>query len=172
MDHKDLMILDLLQQNNHRTHREIGEIVGLSVAACQRRIVKLRQSGAIQLEVAILDPKQVGAPLMMIVEVTLERERADIIDRFKQSIRNTPEIMQGYYVTGETDFVLIVSAADMEDYEAFTRKFFYQNPDIKRFQHGACYEPGQGRVRSAPRPFDRSRPGSGARRLSQQLRAP
>jgi Lrp/AsnC family leucine-responsive transcriptional regulator len=70
----------------------------------------------------------------MFVLVTLERERADIVDRFKQSIRQTPEVMNGYYVTGDADFLLIVTAESMEDYEQFTRKFFYENPDIKGFK--------------------------------------
>jgi Lrp/AsnC family transcriptional regulator, leucine-responsive regulatory protein len=65
------------------------------------------------------------------VSVALERERADIIDRFKRSIREAPEIMSGYYVTGEADFLLTITARSMEDYEAFTRRFFYENPDIK-----------------------------------------
>ncbi|TIO33230.1 MAG: Lrp/AsnC family transcriptional regulator, partial [Mesorhizobium sp.] len=55
------------------------------------------------------------------------------IDRFKQAIRRTPEIMSAYYVTGEADFVLIISVRDMVEYEAFTRRFFYENPDIKGF---------------------------------------
>jgi Lrp/AsnC family leucine-responsive transcriptional regulator len=46
----------------------------------------------------------------------------------------TPEVMNGYYVTGESDFVLMVTARDMEDYERFTRQFFYENHDIKGFK--------------------------------------
>ena len=42
--------------------------------------------------------------------------------------------MTGYYVTGDADFILIVTAQSMEDYEAFTRRFFYENPDIKGFK--------------------------------------
>ena len=64
----------------------------------------------------------------------LERERADIIDRFKAAIRVTPEIMTGYYVTGDSDFVLVVTARDMEDFEQFTRRFFYENPDVRGFK--------------------------------------
>ncbi|TIX66481.1 MAG: Lrp/AsnC family transcriptional regulator, partial [Mesorhizobium sp.] len=79
-------------------------------------------------------PKTVGRPIAMLVLVSLERERADIVDRFKQSIRQTREVMNGYYVTGEADFVLIVTSRSMEDYEAFTRRFFYENHDIKGFK--------------------------------------
>ncbi|TIU07494.1 MAG: Lrp/AsnC family transcriptional regulator, partial [Mesorhizobium sp.] len=70
-------------------------------------------------------------PIQMIVMVTLERERADIIDKFKRDIKASPEIATGFYITGEADFVLYITARSMEDYEQFTRKFFYQNAHIK-----------------------------------------
>ena len=55
-------------------------------------------------------------------------------DRFKAAIRSTKEVMIGYYVTGDADFILVITAKDMEDYEAFTRRFFYENHDIKGFK--------------------------------------
>lgn len=67
----------------------------------------------------------------MLVLVSLERERADIIDRFKRVIKSSAEVVSGFYVTGDADFVLYVTARSMEDYEQFTRRFFYENPDIK-----------------------------------------
>ena len=42
--------------------------------------------------------------------------------------------MTGYYVSGDADFVLVVTARDMEDFEQFTRRFFYENPDIRGFK--------------------------------------
>ncbi|MDN7177192.1 Lrp/AsnC family transcriptional regulator [Caballeronia sp. SEWSISQ10-4 2] len=88
----------------------------------------------IKADVSVIEPKAVGRHISMFVLVSLERERADIVDRFKESIRSTPEVMNGYYVTGESDFALVVTAKDMEDYEKFTRRFFYENPDIKGFK--------------------------------------
>ncbi|GLR92194.1 hypothetical protein GCM10007857_89140 [Bradyrhizobium iriomotense] len=67
----------------------------------------------------------------MLVLVTLERESSDIVDRFKKAIRSSAEVVNGFYVTGDADFVLYVTAPTMEDYEQFTRKFFYANPNIK-----------------------------------------
>jgi len=43
-------------------------------------------------------------------------------------------LSNGYYAPGDADFVLIVTAESMEDYEVFTRKFFYEDPDIKGFK--------------------------------------
>jgi len=134
LDHFDLKLLEAVQQNNRLSSEALGELVGLSATACQRRLKNLREAGVIEADLSIVSPEAVGRPLMMLVSVTLERERADIIDRFKQAIRKTPEIMSGYYVTGEADFVLLVSARDMADYEAFTRRFFYENADIRSFK--------------------------------------
>ncbi len=134
LDRLDLKILNAVQQDNRMTSDALGEAVGLSATACQRRLKRLHEAGVIEANVAIVLPAAVGRPLLMLVSVSLEREQADIIDRFKQAIRKTPEIMSGYYVTGDTDFVLVVSARDMDDYEAFTRRFFYENKDIKGFK--------------------------------------
>lgn len=134
LDRLDAKILNLLQQSSRTGSEEIGAVVGLSPTAVQRRIKRLRDAGVIESEVAVVNPKAVGLPLAMFVLVTLERERADIVDRFKQSIRQTREVMNGYYVTGEADFAIVVTAHSMEEYELFTRKFFYENPDIRSFK--------------------------------------
>ena len=134
LDRFDLKILDIVQRDNRVTSDVLGERVGLSATAVQRRLKRLREDGVIEADVAVVAPKAVGQRVHMIVMVSLERERADIIDRFKRNIRTTPEVMNGYYVTGEADFMLVITARDMEDYEAFTRRFFYENPDIKNFK--------------------------------------
>lgn len=134
LDALDARILSQLQLDNRCTSEALAEKVGLSATACQRRIKRLRDSGFIEADVSIISAKAAGRNVQMLVLVTLERERSDIIDRFKKAIRSTPEVVNGFYVTGDTDFVLYVTATDMEDYESFTRRFFYENPDIKTFK--------------------------------------
>ncbi|MER9337953.1 Lrp/AsnC family transcriptional regulator [Mesorhizobium sp. M0293] len=134
LDRADASLLDAVQKDNRLTSEELADKVGLSPTACQRRLKRLRSEGVIEADVSIISPKAVGRPVTMIVLVSLERERADIVDRFKTSIRNTREVMIGYYVTGDADFILVVTAKDMEDYEQFTRRFFYENHDIKGFK--------------------------------------
>ncbi|AGS25329.1 Lrp/AsnC family transcriptional regulator [Rhizobium etli] len=134
LDRTDIALLKLVQNNNRLSSEELGDAVHLSPTACQRRLKRLRSEGIIEADVSIISPKAVGRHLTMIVMVSLERERADIVDRFKKAIRNTREVMMGYYVTGEADFILVVTAKDMDDYERFTRRFFYENADIKGFK--------------------------------------
>ncbi|HEX4764756.1 MAG TPA: Lrp/AsnC family transcriptional regulator [Lichenihabitans sp.] len=134
LDRFDLKLLALVQYDNRLTSEVLGEHVGLSATAVQRRLKRLRDTGVIEADIAVVSPKAVGQRVQMIVLVSLERERADIIDRFKKSIRATPEVMNGYYVTGDADFLLLVTTPDIEAYELFTRRFFYENPDIKNFK--------------------------------------
>lgn len=67
----------------------------------------------------------------MLVLVTLERERPGIIDEFKKAIKSSVDVVNEVYVTGDADFVLYITARTMKDYEQFTRRFFYENADIK-----------------------------------------
>ena len=134
MDSFDIRILELIQRNNRLTAEQLSEMVNLSASACQRRIKRLRDDRIIASEIAVLSPEAVGRNLMMVVGVTLEREHPDIIDKFKTSMRNMPEIMQCYYVTGDPDFILILTAKNIQHYKNFTQRFFFENPNIKRFQ--------------------------------------
>lgn len=134
VDAIDARILAALQKNNRLTADQLSARVNLSPTAVQRRVKRLRAAGVIEADVSIVSPQSVGRPILMLVAVSLERESAEVIDRFKQAIRATPEIMNGYYVTGEADFVLTVTAKSMEHYEAFIRRFFYNMPNVKSFK--------------------------------------
>ncbi|WP_272951474.1 Lrp/AsnC family transcriptional regulator [Sinorhizobium meliloti] len=130
-DQIDARIMELVQENNRLTSDVIGERVGLSATACQRRLKRLRSDGIIEADVSIVSAKAVGRPIQMLVLVTLERERIDIIDKFKKEIKSSAEIATGFYITGDADFLLYITARSMEDYEQYTRRFFYDNPNIK-----------------------------------------
>ncbi|WP_027527316.1 Lrp/AsnC family transcriptional regulator [Bradyrhizobium sp. Ec3.3] len=133
-DRIDARILEIVQKNNRLTSDAISKMAGLSATACQRRLKRLRSDGIIEADVSIVSPKAVGRPIQMLVLVSLERERSDIVDRFKKGIKSSVEVVNGFYVTGDADFVLYVTARSMEDYEQFTRRFFYENSDIKGFK--------------------------------------
>ena len=140
MDSFDTLILDALQHNNRLTAEALSEKVGLSPDACRKRLAKLRSSDVIEQEVAILNPQSMGRGLIMIVEVTLQNERPAELDRFKDKMKAAPEVMQCYYVTGNADFILILSAKDMADYEDFTRRHFFAEENVARFRTSAVMD--------------------------------
>ncbi len=130
----DLTILRLLQTNARERLETIAMETGLSVATVQRRIRGLKADGAIMAEEAVISPKAVGYTMTFLVMVELERERIDQIDAFRRKVRAEPQVQQCYYITGEADFALIVLARDMEDYEKFTHRLFFQDSNVKRFR--------------------------------------
>jgi Lrp/AsnC family transcriptional regulator, leucine-responsive regulatory protein len=134
LDGLDRKILHEVQLNNQLTSTQLGDRVGLSPTSVQRRLARLRRDKVITGDIAVVRGAELGRTLTMIVAVQLERERADIIDHFKKSVRREPAVMSAYYVTGDSDFVLIISARDIKEYEEFTRSFLYDNPDIKGFK--------------------------------------
>lgn len=133
-DRFDLALLRLLQADARQSSETLGAAVGLSASAVQRRLKQLRESGAIRGEVALLDPAQLGRPITVIDQVVLERGRADIVDDFARAVNALGEVQRCYHVTGEYDFVLVLSLRDMDEYQRLTRRLFYGNPNIQRFQ--------------------------------------
>lgn len=133
-DGKDRQLLDLLQQDARQSLETLADEVALSAPAVQRRIRRMRDAGIITGEVAVVEPAAVGLPMTFIVIVELERERAEQIDAFRRKMENEPRVQQCYYVTGEGDFVLIAVANDMDDFEALTRRLFFDDPNVRRFR--------------------------------------
>lgn len=140
MDRFDSLILQALQGNARLTADALAPLVGLSPDACRKRLAKLRSSGVIEAEIAILRPERVGRGLILIVEVTLQNERKADLDRFKARMQDAPEVMQCYYVTGNADFFLILSARDMADYEDFARRHFFAEDNVLRFRTSAVMD--------------------------------
>jgi Lrp/AsnC family transcriptional regulator, leucine-responsive regulatory protein len=133
LDEFDRRLLDALQQDVRRTGDQLAVLVGLSPAACLRRAQRLRETGIIEREIAIVTPEAVGRRMTMVVQVTLEREQPATADEFKRQMRRAAEVMQCYNVTGAIDFVLIVSVADMDEYEDFTKRLLFEKY-VRRFE--------------------------------------
>lgn len=136
MDHIDRKILALFQHDTRRIAASIGEEVGLSAAAVQRRIKQMRKNGAIQGEIAVLDSRAVGVLITCVALLTMvARPRSSVyLDRFKRQMREMPEVQQCYQVTGSSDLVIVVSASSMEHYAEFSRQWFENSEDIARYE--------------------------------------
>jgi len=83
LDSFDSRILEIVQVANRTTTEDIAEQVGLSPAAVQRRLKRMREQQVILADVSVVNPKAVGRDMTFLVQVSLERERADLIDTFK-----------------------------------------------------------------------------------------
>lgn len=134
LDKFDKEILAILQQDNMTSQRDIGEKIGLSAAAIQRRIKRMREEKVIVANISVIDPEMMGAQILLFVEIELDTDKIELIDEIKSSFENTPQVQQCYYVTGEVDFVLMMVVKSMKEYETLTRELFFSNTNIKRFK--------------------------------------
>jgi len=134
LDAIDRRILDLLQEDNRMTNLELAERVGLSPPPCLRRVRRLRELGVIERDVAIVNPAAVGQQIIAFVGVELDRQREDVLAAFERKMAAEPQVQQCYFVSGEIDYLLVVTARDMESYNEFARRVLANEHNIRRFR--------------------------------------
>ena len=134
LDRIDRQILNTLQRNNRISNQQLAEEVSLSPPACLKRVKRLRESGVIEADVAILSTRFLGKMLNIIVEVEMIRDQADLADAFMRKMQNAGEVTQCYQVTGEVDFLLVVMVPDMEAYAVFVRRDLSNDPYLRKFR--------------------------------------
>lgn len=129
LDRKDALILNALQQDARLTGEDLGPLVHLSTAACNRRIKRLRDTGIIEGEVVIVSPQQVGFSFLLTVLMSLKSDHApDAVDRLKAALRVRPEVINAVSVAGQWDFVLTVAATGPDRYEVMMRELREAHP--------------------------------------------
>ena len=122
MDKLDRIILRLIQENASRSVEEIAERVSLSVTPCWRRIQKLRKSGVIRKEVALLDPRKMNLGVTVFVAIRTNQHNVSWLERFAKGVTEIPEVLEVYRMSGEIDYLLRVVAPDIEGYDAVYKK--------------------------------------------------
>ena len=133
LDRFDRQLLNAVQADAGRTSEQLAEQVALSASAVQRRLRRLREAGVIQRETAVLDPAKVGRPTFFVVALEVERERPELLAQLRAWLARHDEVQQAFYVTGTTDFVLVVTAPDTETYDALMQRLVRENANVRRF---------------------------------------
>jgi DNA-binding Lrp family transcriptional regulator len=146
LDATDLRLLDLLQSDASLTNQELALRAHVSPATCLRRVKRLVDSGVIARRVALLSPQQIGAGLQAVVEVTLDRQGAELQADFEARAVADAEVQQCYRVSPGPDFVLIVQVADMAAYHALVQRLFTQDANVRNVKsyfsiHRAKFDP-------------------------------
>ena len=134
LDDFDRRLLDLVRRDNLQPARLMAEAVGLSESAVSRRLRRLRDTGVIVADVAVIDEGRLERALTMHVLVEMEREGTAVLDALIDSLTARPEVQAVWYVTGETDFVLYVRVPTMEAYEVFTREVLNDDARVRAFK--------------------------------------
>jgi DNA-binding Lrp family transcriptional regulator len=131
IDDIDLRLLDLLQADAARANQDLAAAAKVSAATALRRVRRLVDTGVIERRVAIVSPQAAGAGLTALVEVTLDRQGAEHLDAFEALAVTDAQVQQCYRVSPGPDFVLVVHARDMDDYQALAQRLFTQHANVR-----------------------------------------
>ena len=132
LDSFDSRLLTEVQRDARASAEDLGAAVGLSGSAVLRRLKRLRETGVIDREVAIVATDKVGPRLRIIASVELERDRADVLGPLVELLQQRPEIQQAYYISGDADLLLIVIVPEISQYDRLTAELVSRHPMIKR----------------------------------------
>ena len=135
IDETDLRLLDALQTDAALSNLALAAQVHVSPPTCLRRVKRLWDAGLIERQVAILNADRLapvlGHGLSAVVEISLDRQGAEMLDAFEQRISVDEAVQQCYRVSPGPDFVLIVHVADMPSYQALAQRLFTSDANVR-----------------------------------------
>jgi DNA-binding Lrp family transcriptional regulator len=119
LDHIDKRILRALQRDGRLQNVELAKEVGLSPSPCLRRVRRLEDAGIIQRYTALLDASKIGISLTVFARVSLVSQDAETVERFAETMRKLPQVVECHIMAGECDALLRVVATDLDSYRQF-----------------------------------------------------
>ena len=132
MDRFDKLILEALQRDGRISNKQLAQQVHLSESACLRRVRALEENGMIERYVAMVSQSKAGIPGDVLLHIGLHREEQSELAAFEEAVRNIPEVMECYLMTGEFDYLLRVVVADMADFERLHKDELTRLPGVAR----------------------------------------
>jgi DNA-binding Lrp family transcriptional regulator len=132
LDSIDRNILRLLRLDARMSNAKLAAEIGLSPSACLRRIKIMENSGMIRGYTALVDTGNADATIAVIINITLERQTEDYLDRFEAAVRRYPEIRECFLMTGGSDYLLRVEVANAGEFERIHKEILSALPGVLR----------------------------------------
>jgi Lrp/AsnC family transcriptional regulator len=122
LDDIDRHLLTLLQEDASRPVSELAALVGLSTTPCWKRIHNLKEEGVIRKEVVLCDPDKLDLGTTVFVEISTNQHNDAWLKKFAKAVREIPEIVDVYRMSGDVDYLLRVVVKDIQGYDAVYRR--------------------------------------------------
>ena len=135
LDSFDIALLNLLQANNVATAEQLARDVPLSPSAITRRVRRLRDSGLIAADIALLSDDFLGRRLRAVVQVQLsDHAETGVIAQLRKELAEAREVQLCLEISGAFDLMLVIVTRDMAEFNAFADKIFGANPGVRRYE--------------------------------------
>jgi len=119
IDDLDRKILAELQADASQSLDEIARKVGSSKTPVWNRIKRMKETGVITRQTAILDPETLGLEACFFVLVRTSEHEADWQRRFLDVLKRRPEVLEAHRLAGDIDYILKVRVKNARAYDQF-----------------------------------------------------
>lgn len=140
LDRYDRILLQTLQENGRASNVELSDKASLSPPQCYRRVRRLEGDGIIRGYAAQVAPAAIGLDVVAFVSLTLDREQFKQVRQVEQAIRQFPEILECYAISGDFDYLLKVVATDLKSFSNFLTDRLMQVPGVSGVRSMVCLE--------------------------------
>ncbi|ABR89414.1 transcriptional regulator, lrP family [Janthinobacterium sp. Marseille] len=139
-DRYDRILLETLQSKGRASNVELSERVNLSPPQCYRRVQRLEQEGVIRGYSAQVDAAAIGLGVTAFVNLNIAREQFKQVRELEKAIRQFPEILECYTISGDFDYLLKVVAVDLKSLSSFLTDRLMQVPGVAGVRSMVCLE--------------------------------
>jgi DNA-binding Lrp family transcriptional regulator len=144
VDAVDQAMLELLAKDARITNQRLAERVGVAPSTALARLRSLRERGVIRGFHAEVDMAALGRPLQALIAVRLAVHARDQIDDFTNAVRQLPGVLMVFHLTGVTDYLVWVAAADAQDLREFVVDHLATHPSVSHAETSLIYEHRRG----------------------------
>jgi DNA-binding Lrp family transcriptional regulator len=130
LDKTDLKILRALSSDGRISNQDLAARVALAPSSCLRRVRLLEEAGVIAGYRCELDAQQLGLEVEAMVQVTMRQDVDQWHEKFVASVRDWPEVITATIVTGQSNYILMVRARDLNHYSEFIVNRLYKTPGV------------------------------------------
>lgn len=134
LDRIDIEILAQLTANARESQIALSTRVGLSSTAVARRQKTLEDEGYIKGYQATLDLGRFGLSTTVLVRIALESQSDEALKSFEAAVVRCPSVIRCFLMSGSDDYIVIVVARDIEDFERIHRTELSRLPRVSRIQ--------------------------------------
>lgn len=156
LDMVDYRILKELSADGRISDVALGERINLSATAVARRRRILEEKGVIRSYGAVLDLEALGFTGVVIVALELTSQAENILNEFEREVVKCPSLTYCGFVSGETDFLIIIHVTSLNDYDKIYRRELSILPHVARIRSSFVLREVARRV-SPPVVFDQRR---------------
>jgi DNA-binding Lrp family transcriptional regulator len=144
VDEVDRAILELVAQDARITNQRLAERVGIAPSTANARLRSLRERGVIRGFHAEVDLAALGRPLQALIAVRLTVHERNQIDDFTNAVRALPGVLMVFHLTGVTDYLVWVAAADAQGLREFVVDHLATHPSVAHAETSLIYEHQRG----------------------------